>query len=180
MPDGFLEKHTCAGDYIKHCKENRKELPVILHGVPLSFDDMVRLGDDPVATLYPGNQLPASLLKKIKNTRFDKKWSQWLWANIFTEIVMKFMDNHKGKIIKNRKEFLILAVHPSNPAYHLFGQDYFINEHGSATIPFRRETCLKTAWKATFDGIFCYKPKPGGDGGWDVTVVHDPNELFIL
>jgi hypothetical protein len=177
MPDGWKVEHKCAGEYMEHCIKNKKQPPLILlHGVPLSLDDMVQLEKDPRATLYPGAQLPLLLHQKMRNTRFDKEWSHWLWANIFAESVLKFLDTHKDGIIRKRKPFCLLALHPSNPAYHMFSQDYFFDDNRNRIIPHNRETYLKTTWKSTFDGIFSYTP--GANGGWNVTKVYDPKNLF--
>jgi hypothetical protein len=44
-----------------------------------------------------------------------------------------FLDNHKGGVIRNRQEFCMLALHPSDPAYHLLTQDYFVD--GKKPVP---------------------------------------------
>jgi hypothetical protein len=176
-PEGWLEEYRCAGDYIKHCIENKKKPPIILHGCPLPEAKMWKLENDVRATLYPGDQLPYSVLDLIKNTRKGKEWSKFLWANIFATVVIKFLENHKGGVIRNRKPFCMLALHPNNPAYHLFHQDYFIDDNGTTYLPYHRETYLKSAWKCTFDAILCFNPR-ANDDGWDVNRAYDPNDLF--
>jgi hypothetical protein len=168
-----------------HQKDPKLIPPPILHGVPIGHDKMCLLlneegiAEDPHATLYPGDQLPDHILLLLTNTIKGKDWSCCLWANVFAAVVFAFLQNHKGGIIKRRKEFCMQALHPSNPVYHMFHQDYFFDDLGTQQVPYQRETYLKTAWKTTFDAIFRYVPRKE-DNGWDVTKVCDPKKLFKL
>jgi hypothetical protein len=91
------------------------QMPAIIHGVLLPPHLITKLKDeDPDWTVYPGNQLPDWLLQLIINTRKGKEWSDYLWANIFSEVVLNFLENHKGKVISKRRDFCLCLFHHSN------------------------------------------------------------------
>jgi len=54
----------------------------------------------------------------------DRPGSKHLWANVFVESSVKFVDSHRGNVLAKKMDFTVLALHPTTPAYHLFHQDY--------------------------------------------------------
>jgi hypothetical protein len=177
-----MEKHLCAGDYIEWCIDTGAQPPYILHGVPLTMEQLWLMKGDDQLTLYPGAELPASVLALIKNTRLDREWSEHLWGNIFFTKVVQFLQNHKGGVIDKRMPFCVLAMHSTNPHYHLFHQHYYISNEGSHNLGFHQETYVKSSQKCTFDAILCFMPRVDADGhdvdGYDMIKMIDPKGLF--
>ena len=72
-----------------------------------------------------------------------------------------------------------MAIHPSNPHYHLFRQDMlYLDTDAPPTVPYNRELYMKVERRITFDAAWTFACPNGPSGGYEVTKGYGNTKLF--
>ena len=164
-----------SGDsFVKFQVKEKKPLPWWWHCIPLPCRFMYTKTLQKILTVYPGDELPASILRMIvhHHKRNGDEWSIHTWWNVFVEGCLRHVDNHKGQHLRRGQDFILVGMSPANDDWHRLKQDLY-----NHTIPHHREYYRKSLGPVTGNVAYVVGIPEGSDKYQvlEVYALHSPD-----
>ena len=151
----------CGDSFVKFQVKMKNPPPWWWHCIPLPCRFMYKKMLHKLLTVYPGDELPASILRMIVNhnrRRNGDEWSIHTWWNVFVEGCLRHVSNHKGQHLQRGQDFILVGMSPDNDDWHRLTQDLY-----NHTIPYAREYFRKTLGPVTGNVAYVFGIRDGSE-----------------
>ena len=118
---------VCGDSFVKFQVMEGNPVPWWWHCIPLPSRFMYKKMLHKILTVYPGDELPASILRMIvhHNKRNGDEWSIHTWWNVFVEGCLRHVNNQKGQHLQKGQDFILVGMSPDNDDWHRLTQDLY-------------------------------------------------------